>query len=179
MKVNNIKLKGVIALITDILLIILLLFLVYANIAQYFLGQLTLAVVKGMSMYPLLRENDLVIIIPPRNLQLGDIVVFKNDRNEYIIHRIIAIASCKDGGKVYITKGDNNIYIDTTISIAYRVSRKCDIDRIDVLKGHEKLIHHEIMNNTIRGIPIERIVGKVLSLLDMTVKITGVIPFKV
>lgn len=180
MRKNNVKLKYIVEGLINILLIGLVILLLYVNIAHYFFGQIVLAIVKGISMYPLLRENDLVVILPPTNILPGDVIVFKNDRNEYVIHRVIAIAKCRNNGRVYITKGDNNLYIDSDIlsGIAFRTSKECNIKSIEILKGYEDLINSRIFNNLIRGIPEERIVGKALSLFNMTIRITGITPIR-
>lgn len=78
--------------------------------------QTPVAVVKGTSMLPLLREGDIVFLIkkPPSEIHIGDIVVYKSLRSGYIIHRVISI---KVIGNVvyYTTKGDNNPIDDSAL----------------------------------------------------------------
>ncbi|MEM1542215.1 MAG: signal peptidase I [Ignisphaera sp.] len=171
-------LKKIVDIVVNVFLIAVILFLIYANVMYYIYDQVVLAVVKGISMYPLLRENDIVIIVPSKDISLGDVIVFKNDRNEFVIHRTIAIATCSDGDIVYITKGDNNIYVDSHIlsGVAYITSRECHIDDIKILKGYESHVKSVTQGNVIRGIPIDRVAGKALSISTMVVKITGLTP---
>jgi signal peptidase I len=65
------------------------------------------------SMDPVLDESAHAIQIKPNqeDLQVGDIIAFTSDSNQYpIIHRVIEIGN--DGDWYAITKGDNNEYTD-------------------------------------------------------------------
>lgn len=169
------NLKHTIILLENIFLLFLVVLLLYINIAYYVFGHITLAVVKGQSMFPILRENDLVVVLPNKDIALGDVVIFKNDRDEYVIHRVIAIAECEDNTKVYVTKGDNNRLVDSVSwGIALRVSKTCSIKKIYVLEDFEPYIDQVYDRKYIKGIPEERIIGKALSLFNMIVKITGI-----
>lgn len=175
------RLKHIAEITLNILLILLISVLLYVNIAYHLLGQVTLAVVRGRSMLPLLRENDIVVILPSnRDISLGDVVVFRNDRDEYVIHRVIAIAECDDDSKVYITKGDNNFHVDSieVFGIASRTSKTCNVKQIEILKGFEPYIRQVYYDNTIRGIPKDRILGKALTLHNMLIRITGLISLR-
>jgi signal peptidase len=68
-----------------------------------------IAVVKGYSMYPLLREGDLVFAYKPSpdKIHVGDIVIYRGIRGELIIHRVIRIVKINNK-YYYVTKGDNN-----------------------------------------------------------------------
>uniref|UniRef100_A0A7C2ZQG4 Signal peptidase I n=1 Tax=Ignisphaera aggregans TaxID=334771 RepID=A0A7C2ZQG4_9CREN len=158
----------------NILLLILVIALVYVNIAHYVFGHVIIAVVKGHSMLPTLHEGDVVIILPFKDVSVGDVIVFKNDRDEYVIHRVIAIVTCEDGSKIYITKGDNNNYVDSIVfGIASRISRTCIAHNITVFNGFDSYVYQAYQNNFARGIPEERIIGKVLMFSDMVIRITG------
>lgn len=181
MKKNSSKLKLALEVLVNALIIAILAFLIYVNISHYIYRQIVLAVVNGSSMLPLLRDDDLVIVVPPNNIELGDIVIYRNDKGDYVIHRVIAIAECQQGYRVYITKGDNNPYTDTgpTSMIALKVSKSCSVEKLYVLKGFEGLISREYGMpriedlRVIRGLPEDVIVGKALSIYDLTVKISG------
>lgn len=175
------NLKHLAEITLNILLILLILVLLYINIAYHLFGQVTLAVVKGRSMFPLLRENDLVVILPNnRDISLGDVIVFKNDRDEYVIHRVIAIAKCDDGSRVYITKGDNNAHVDSIeiFGIAFRTSKMCNVKYISILEGFESYVKQVYHDSTVRGVPENRVLGKALELFGMLVRITGLISLK-
>ena len=65
-------------------------------------GRATLAV-TGNSMYPMLKNRrDSVTLIPPADLQKGDIVLFQRSSGAYILHRIIAVTA-----EGYVCCGDN------------------------------------------------------------------------
>ncbi len=68
-----------------------------------------LAVVEGYSMFPLLREGDLVFAYKPspNDIHVGDIVIYRGFHGELIIHRVVKIVE-KNGEKYYVTRGDNN-----------------------------------------------------------------------
>lgn len=68
-----------------------------------------IAVVKGYSMYPILREGDLVFAYKPKpnEIQVGDVIIYRGINGDLIIHRVIKVVVV--GNKYYyVTKGDNN-----------------------------------------------------------------------
>ncbi|WFO76330.1 signal peptidase I [Desulfurococcaceae archaeon MEX13E-LK6-19] len=71
-----------------------------------------IAVVEGKSMFPLLREGDIVFIkkVSPEDIHVGDVIVYEY-RGKYIIHRVIKVIH-QNGKTYYVTKGDNNFVID-------------------------------------------------------------------
>jgi hypothetical protein len=69
------------------------------------------------SMLPVLNENSKGIKIPvtsPTQLNIGDIITYKDKNNELIIHRLVA-TGFDDKGVYYVTKGDNNLIADERI----------------------------------------------------------------
>jgi len=66
---------------------------------------------RGGSMYPLIRDGELIEIIPldPEKVRFGDIImtVFGNER--YVIHRVVRL---KRGEKIFYTKGDSIDAVD-------------------------------------------------------------------
>lgn len=89
--------------------------LISINISSILSGQSYIAVVSGTSMEPILSTGDIVLILPvnsPSDIKLGDVIVYKDLRGVYIIHRVINIVAI--GERMYfITKGDNNRFPDT------------------------------------------------------------------
>jgi len=67
------------------------------------------AVVEGYSMYPLLREGDVVFAYkaPPDQIKPGQIIIFEGVGGKLIIHRVIDVKRVGDRF-YYVTKGDNN-----------------------------------------------------------------------
>ena len=66
----------------------------------------------GDSMYPLIREGDLVIIgAVDRPLKKYDVPLYKRDNGQYVLHRIIGFD--KDG---YVICGDNRSHVERGIT---------------------------------------------------------------
>ena len=95
--------------------------------------ELPIVTVSSKSMVPTLNVGDIVIIKGQETYELGDIIVFAGWETEPIIHRAVAIGNYPDveklegwneltdkyigemaygKGKIYITKGDNNLRCD-------------------------------------------------------------------
>jgi signal peptidase len=68
------------------------------------------ALVASGSMEPKMYAGDVVIIIktPADNIETGDIIQFRVPEGVTIMHRVVEIQETEEGGKVFITKGDNN-----------------------------------------------------------------------
>ena len=69
----------------------------------------TFFIIDSSSMYDTLEENDLIIVKITDNINLNDIVSFKQDNN-IITHRVVEI-----NDDIIITKGDYNNYKDEPI----------------------------------------------------------------
>ena len=65
--------------------------------------------IKGNSMSPLLIEGDEIIFEKQENIELGDIVLFKDESSEYVAHRVISLSPLR-------TKGDNSICSETILN---------------------------------------------------------------
>lgn len=83
--------------------------LVISFLVLNLLGVVTLAVVEGRSMEPTLQTGDLVLVIKvsPKDIHVGDVIVYRKPSGTFIIHRVIRIKSV-DGQLYYVTQGDNN-----------------------------------------------------------------------
>ncbi|MEB3756622.1 MAG: signal peptidase I [Desulfurococcales archaeon] len=106
----------------------------------------SIAVVRGYSMYPLLRTGDMVMLVHknPEDIKPGDIVVYKGKNGNFIIHRVIS--SCiYDGVYYYRVWGDNN--------------------------GIEDQYQYDRMWGSCRGISYERIKGVVLTIHGSVFKV--------
>lgn len=72
-------------------------------------GRVAYIMVNGVSMEPVFRGGDLVLVREAETYQVGDIVSYYDpDMHVYVIHRIIAAA----GGR-YTLQGDNNTWVDS------------------------------------------------------------------
>lgn len=63
----------------------------------------------GISMEPLLKEKKTYVVIEPlrRELQTGDLPIFRRPDGVYIIHRVIG-----QEGQCYLTRGDNCLHYE-------------------------------------------------------------------
>jgi len=72
------------------------------------------------SMEPVLHRGDLVFVVRPNDLKVGDIVIYRKEGSQFtIIHRIIQ--KTENG---YIIKGDNNPGPDTPAVKSYQINGK-------------------------------------------------------
>ena len=81
-----------------------------------------MAAITSGSMWPALKEGDLVFIqggIEKEELKKGDIIVFRNDRgNLFTIHRIVSL-----GEDTLVTQGDANFEPDAPIKYGNIIGR--------------------------------------------------------
>lgn len=98
--------------------------------------------VKGRSMLPFIGDNRDQVILDKKdftNLKVGDIILFKNKYNRYILHRIHKTS--KEG---YLTIGDGNLHFDgytqpnEIIGVVTKIIRKNK--EIDCNSKHWKII---------------------------------------
>ncbi len=102
---------GILSLIINLSLLVIAIALLVLVVT----GQIVLAVVEGSSMEPLLQTGDVVIVIRSKNINIGDVVVYKKYDGVLIIHRVVKFLNLN--GKIYVvTKGDNNFFTDPPIS---------------------------------------------------------------
>ncbi|MCD6301393.1 MAG: signal peptidase I [Staphylothermus sp.] len=93
-----------------IVITFLLIALNIRSILFYTTGSETpIAVVKGYSMFPLLREGDIVFAYKPKpaDIREGEVIIYRSIDGKLIIHRVVEVV-IKDNRYYYITKGDNN-----------------------------------------------------------------------
>ena len=67
--------------------------------------------VRSLSMHPVLKNGDLVLVRKTKNVRRGDIVIFKR-KNFLIIHRVVIRL-----GRFVITRGDNQKKFDSPILV--------------------------------------------------------------
>ncbi len=78
-------------------------------------------VIVSESMIPTIDVNDAIVVkkISNSDLKIGDIITFNSKDYAYngmtVTHRIVGIQKTASGEKIYRTKGDNNIFIDTAL----------------------------------------------------------------
>jgi len=92
------------------------------------------------------KSGDVVFVIPASEIHIGDIIIYRTCNGRLVIHRVIDIIRM-EGRVYYVTKGDGNEWID---------------------------FHNFIDCSTFRklpGVPLERIIGKVLYVGGVPIKI--------
>ena len=72
----------------------------------------------GDSMYPTLKNGSLVVSVPvePADIELGDIIVFKNSSGETVIPRVVDIFILEDENYHFNTRGDAEEKTDSSIN---------------------------------------------------------------
>jgi len=139
--------------LTDLLVLVLLFLMLWINIERFLFNSVIVAFVEGISMEPLFRAGDLVILQKPNDLKIGDVIVYKKNNGALVIHRIIDVAYCQNG-VFYIVQGDNNPIPDfVDEGLMCRTS-----------SGTIPKIH---------GVRADRVIGKVVAVYDMPIKIAG------
>lgn len=83
--------------------------------------------VSGSSMFPSIRNRDIVVVEPchPEDLRLGDIVFYRR-RGGHTAHRLVARI---EGGGALITRGDALVKCDPALSCDQVVGRVTVIER--------------------------------------------------
>ncbi len=113
-------------------------------------SQIPLATVASGSMLPLLERGDLVFVqgVNPKEIKVGDIIVYRTCTGAFIVHRVIEIIH--KGSNIYlVTKGDNNPYTDKMLG-----------QFVDCKTGMPT-----------PGVPARRVIGKVFEIGGMPFKI--------
>ncbi len=78
------------------------------------------------SMLPTLLPEDKPLPLPAKNLQPNDFLLFKNNNNQLIFHRLIYKHPTQD---IFITKGDNNLLPDPPIQKAQILAKVIKVKR--------------------------------------------------
>jgi len=139
--------------LTDLLVLILMFLMLWINVERFLFNSIIVAFVEGISMEPLFRAGDLVILQKPNDLKIGDVIVYKKNDGTLVIHRIIDVAYCQNG-VFYIVLGDNNPIPDFVDE-----GRTCKTS-----SGTAPRIY---------GVREDRVVGKVVTVYNMPIKIAG------
>ncbi len=106
----------------SILFLLLIIFFAAFFILQNLMNvNFPLLVVKSGSMRPTLEIGDIILIhgVNPYEIKVNDVIVFYHpnfpgNRNWIIVHRVIEKSSLG-----FITKGDNNLVIDSFVPVPY------------------------------------------------------------
>lgn len=75
---------------------------------RQFGGSVSYVITQGNSMQPVFESGDLVIVRKASDYRVGDVIAAENEQLQApVLHRII-----EEGAQRYVTKGDNNDFID-------------------------------------------------------------------
>lgn len=80
-------------------------------------------VVQTGSMEPEIPVGSIILSIPQKTYQLGDVVLFKDDESRIVAHRV-SQSIIKDGQIFYQTKGDANNALDSKLAAGSMISGK-------------------------------------------------------
>ena len=101
--------------------------------------------VKGTSMLPFINETHYVVLNKPLNIKRNDIVFYKRDNGQYVLHRIFKIK--KDG---YVLLGDNQVALEKGVredQLIGKVEYVVKKDKIVYLKGFKYNLYLLFWNN--------------------------------
>jgi len=85
---------------------------------------------RGLSMFPFIRTGDKITISPEKNLNIGDIIVFKRNE-EKVCHRLVKTYE-KEGIKYFRTRGDSSFDFDEPITANQILGKVIRIERENV-----------------------------------------------
>ena len=120
--------------------------------------------VEGKSMYPTIKPDQKFKILKTKNVKIGDIVVFEYKKNpnkkklkwKSVVHRIIKIK-----GNEIITKGDNKIYYDSSITFKNIVGKVIQIEDNKINTKYYNTINRIIVNHSKLNLHFNKIFLKV------------------
>src|SRR5205807_649075 len=71
-------------------------------------GPTSYVITSGISMQPLIHQGDLVVTRRSDQYEIGEIIAYHLTPRTLILHRIV-----KQEGNRFVTKGDNNSFVDS------------------------------------------------------------------
>lgn len=72
---------------SDVILLALII-IIYISV---FSGVVQTASVEGVSMYPVFQNGFLTFYTSPKNITVGNIIIYKSELGTYVIHRVVQI----------------------------------------------------------------------------------------
>ena len=119
--------KNILNFFTYIVIVAGIVFGLPKLLSHYLNTPYPMAAITSGSMWPALKEGDLVFIqgVEPEQMKVGDIVVFRDKKNShFVIHRVTKI---NDKTKTFVTKGDANFSEDEPSDFADLVGQTFEI----------------------------------------------------
>ena len=105
--------RGTVGFILYVVLVVMLVWGTPKALSYYLKTDYPMAAITSGSMWPELKKGDLIFIEGldnPRNVQIGDIIVYLNEKDAFTIHRVIKLEE-----ETLTTKGDANNVEDKPI----------------------------------------------------------------
>ena len=91
-------------------------------------GKQHLTTVTGNSMLPLIREKDRILTAHGYNhIRSGDVIAFQQAEKN-LVHRVLYVSGSKTS-PVFVTKGDNSLYIDPLLNLDQVFGKVVAIER--------------------------------------------------
>jgi signal peptidase I len=91
-------------------------------------GKKHLTTVTGNSMLPLIRERDRILTVHGyNNIRSGDVIAFQQAEKN-LVHRVLYVSGSKSS-PVFVTKGDNSLYIDPLLNLDQVFGKVLAIER--------------------------------------------------
>jgi signal peptidase I len=82
---------------------------------------------SGLSMFPFISTGDRITISPPKDLTIGDIIVF-NRGGQMVAHKLVKVFE-KNGTRYYLTRGDSSLRLDQPITAGEILGKVTGIER--------------------------------------------------
>jgi hypothetical protein len=82
---------------------------------------------SGLSMFPFISTGDRITISPPKDLTIGDIIVF-NRGGQMVAHKLVRVFE-KDGIRYYRTRGYSSFRLDQPVTAGEILGKVTGIER--------------------------------------------------
>jgi signal peptidase len=85
---------------------------------------------RGSSMYPLVRDGDILEVYPVRHalIDVGDVVLYRSPHSGVVVHRVVDLRT-HEGNAILLLKGDSARTTDPQVQESQVLGRVVSIDR--------------------------------------------------
>jgi signal peptidase I len=119
-------------------------------------------VIHGTSMLPLLKDGiDSVRIIKPRDeLKKYDIIFYRRDNGQFVLHRIVGI---KEGG--YVCRGDNQTESEFPVTPENVIGIVSEFSRCGKMRSVDSFPHRFYSKIIVNTVGIKKYMRKIIAVL--------------
>src|SRR5208283_740764 len=112
----------------------------------------------GISMFPLIRTDDRIVITSDKNIHIGDMIVFKRGETMFC-HRLARIFD-NDGHRYFQTIGDSHFRLDEPITIDQILGKVVKIERenVSIVRRLLLLLHPALRFGRLNAIVINALI---------------------